>query len=218
MSAELNYLLVERPGTAAPEDFGWFCREHAFCTAALGAIFGWRFAIVRGGILIHTNSAVIRCLRKNGDEHVWCSLSSRPLIDLSANFFLFPRFPQLNDPVVQLGRNGDFDIKLIDEESASKNLNQDGCRLEYISGPTTSVSPSELVPWAAKELLQPDAMEIACRVALHTAGVLTGHAPSLIGTRLNQQECLHFLSNRIPNSTEILHRTLCGLSIDEMQS
>ena len=50
---EFNWLLTEPPfQTLDGLDFGWFCREHAFCTAVVSALLGVSCDVVRGDFLV----------------------------------------------------------------------------------------------------------------------------------------------------------------------
>src|SRR5580700_10468577 len=87
---ELNFLLTEAPRMLDGEyDFGWFCREHAFCTVVVGALTGISFKIVRGDFLIRTPSGFRIGSLGAASDHAWCKTDSIPVIDFSLHFRQF---------------------------------------------------------------------------------------------------------------------------------
>lgn len=113
---EFNFLLSEPPfRTNGGRDFGWFCREHAFCTQTVASLLGLPCKVVSGDFIVsvHENKRLSSIGEDGG--HSWCMSAATPVVDLSLHFREFGPGPQLAEPIVKLGRNGIFDVRLLPE-------------------------------------------------------------------------------------------------------
>jgi hypothetical protein len=205
---EFNWLLTEAPFQAdGGWDFGWYCREHAFCTAVLGALLGVSCEVVRGDFLVSAGGGVRFSSIGNTDDHAWCRTIDSPVLDLSLHFKQFGPWPQLAEPIVRLGRNGAFDIHILPESTtASTKLGSDGF-IGYIPRSVFHWSALELVSSPLVLLPTVEAAEISARVALHTFSVISRKRPSLAGV-LPQQEALAQLRLTFPDAFTELDQLL----------
>jgi hypothetical protein len=198
---ELNWLLTEPPfETPTGTDFGWYCREHAFCTVAVGSLLGLSMAIVRGDFLLRCNGYRL-CSIGSGDDHAWCATADAPILDASMNLHFLRMscpFGSLATPVRAAGRNGDFTIRFLPETTTSDDNIPNASLIGYI--------PRSSQPWSLPDLLshpqdvlpENEAIDIACRVSLHAFGVVAGTRPSVVG-RVDQPSGLQALRSEFPN-------------------
>jgi hypothetical protein len=192
---EFDFLLTEPPfRTSAGRDFGWYCREHAFCTQAVAALLGMACRVVNGDFIVSVRDHKRLSSLHENSGHSWCTAKATLVLDLSLHFREFGPGPQLAEPIVKLGRNGIFDIRVLPENTLVTAA-FDTSVIGYI--------PRETCTWRAVDLAESpslllpthEAAEISARVALHTFDVLSGAASSLIG-RVDQADAL-FLYARL---------------------
>jgi hypothetical protein len=143
---ELNFLLTEPPGLLDGEyDFGWFCREHAFCTVVIGGLTGIDFKIVRGDFLIRTPAGLRLCSIGTTSDHAWCRADSTPIVDFSLHFHQFPPGPQIAEPIIRLGRNGVFDVRILPADTEPFSDFDDAAFIGYIARDVFHKSAKEWV-------------------------------------------------------------------------
>ena len=205
---EFNWLLTEPPFQAAGGlDFGWFCREHAFCTTVVGALLGVPCEVVRGDFLVRAGGGVRLSSIGTTDDHAWCRTNDSPVLDLSLHFQQFGPGPQLVEPIVQLGRNGVFDIRILPESTTAMDTFGGDAVIGYIPRSVFHWSALELI--ASPQVLLPtaEASEISARVALHTFRVILRERQSLAGV-LPQFDALAQLRHTFPDAFTELHQLL----------
>lgn len=113
VAPELNHIYTVAPHMIDGYlDCGWSCREHAFHTAALGQVLGFRCQICLGEFVVHSPDVPLTSSGGNGDAHVWCQVNDISPVDLSMTFKLYGPGPQLDAPVMGTGRNGDYLVTL----------------------------------------------------------------------------------------------------------
>jgi hypothetical protein len=206
---EFNFLLTERPSRMANGfiDFGWYCREHAFCTLVVSALLGVACQAVRGDFIINTFDGFKLSSIGTDLDHAWCRSSTAPILDLSLNFKHFGQGPQLVKPIIQLGRNGIFDVRLLPDTTAvTTDFGQESV-IGYI--------PRTVFHWTAFDLISnplmliatEEAAAISARVALHAFHVLRGTQHSFIGLK-SQSESLVYLRRTFPDALLQLRQLL----------
>jgi hypothetical protein len=206
---ELNFLLTEPPFRIdGGRDFGWYCREHAFCTQTLAALFGLPCTVVNGDFIISVMGNKRLSSLNEDCGHSWCTCAATPVLDFSLHFREFGSGPQLAEPIVKLGRNGIFDVCVL-PANTSIGTAFDTSVIGYI--------PREICQWSAIDLVNapslllptPESAEISGRVVLHTFAVMNGTTPSLIGaadqaTLLAQLRATY--NEPLPTLTELLQQ------------
>lgn len=178
---EFNFLLSEPPfQTNGGRDFGWYCREHAFCTQAIAALLGMACRVVNGDFIVSVlgNKRLSSIHEDSG--HSWCTSAASPVLDLSLHFREFGPGPQLAEPIVKLGRNGIFDVRILPENTSVTTAFETSV-IGYIPRETCSWSVIDLVESPSLLLPTREAAEISARITLHTFDVLSGTASSLVG-------------------------------------
>jgi hypothetical protein len=206
---EFNFLLSEPPfRTSGGRDFGWYCREHAFCTQAIAALLGMPCRVVNGDFIVsvHGNKRLSSLHEDSG--HSWCTSSASSVIDLSLHFREFGPGPQLAEPIVKLGQNGIFDVRILPQNTSVLTAFETSV-IGYI--------PREICTWSASDLAEcpslllptREAAEISARVTLHTFDLLCSTAPSLIG-KFDQTEALASLREARPHPLPKLVRLLAS--------
>jgi hypothetical protein len=204
---EFNYLLTEPPfRTADGADFGWYCREHAFCTHAVAALLGMRCRIVSGDFIVSVQGNKRLSSIDTGSGHAWCTSRSSPVLDLSLHFREFGPGPQLTEPIVRLGRNGIFDVRILPLETRFDAL-FDTSIVGYIPRHEFKWTAVELADNPSHFLPTREAAEISARIAVHTFAVMSGERASLIGT-LNQADALAALRSTFPQPLGALRERL----------
>ena len=188
-------------------NFGWYCREHAFCTLTVSALLGFTCQVVRGDFIIRTFDGFKLSSIGTDLDHAWCHSSTAPVLDLSLNFQHFGQGPQLIQPIIQLGRNGIFDVRLLPATTAvTADFGQESV-IGYI--------PRTVFHWTAFDLVSNplmlidtnEAAAISARVALHTFHVLRGTQGSLVGL-MSQSESLVYLGRVFPDALSQLRQLL----------
>ena len=205
---EFNWLLTDPPfQVAGGLDFGWFCCEHAFCTAVVGALLGVSCEVVRGDFLVRTGGGVTLSSIGTNADHAWCRTADSPVLDLSLHFQQFGPWPQLVEPIVRLGRNGVFDVRLLPESTTASATFGSDAVVGYIPRSVFHWSALELVASPQVLLRTAEASEISARVALHTFRVISRERPSLADV-LPQHEALGQLRRTFPDALTELHQLL----------
>lgn len=207
IAPEFNFLLSEPPfRTNGGRDFGWYCREHAFCTQTVAAVLGMPCRVVSGDFIVSVQG--IKRLSSLGEDsgHAWCTSTAAPVLDLSLHFREFGVGPQLAEPIVRLGRNGIFDVRIL-PEGTSVTTAFNTSVIGYIPRETFTWSAVALAESPSLLLPTPEAADICARIALHTVDVLTGASTSLVGS-LDQAEALARLREARPDPLPELRRLL----------
>lgn len=203
---ELNFLLTEPPfRTNGDLDFGWYCREHAYCTVIVAALLGLACEIVRGDFIVRVAQSMRLSSIGTDSDHAWCTSAVTPVLDLSLHFKQFGPGPQLAEPIVRLGSNGIFDVRTLPEDTLPTATFDTDSVIGYI--------PRQIFAWNAIELIRSpslllpthEAAEISARVALHTFRVMCGSVHTLTGQQ--QGDALAHLRNIHPEPV----RDLCPL-------
>jgi hypothetical protein len=208
---EFNFLLSEAPfRTNGGRDFGWYCREHAFCTQAIAALLGMACRVVNGDFIVSVIGNKRLSSLHEDSGHSWCTSSTSPVLDLSLHFREFGPGPQLAEPIVQLGRNGIFDVRILPEDTSITTAFETSV-IGYISRETCTWSANDLVESPSLLLPTQEAAEISARVTLHTFDVLSGTVPSLIG-KFDQAEALASLREARPQPLPELVQLLASSS------
>ncbi len=201
---ESNYLLTDRPGDG---DFGWFCREHALITVFFCGAHGLDPRIVRGQIsLFDPPFRLTTTSTSVEDYHWWVTSASTPLIDLSVSTAFHPTRNKLPEPVLQPGHNGAFTVR----SPVSKDKHFAHC-----GAPCILYSPEVTLPHTAADLafdpclILPtiESAQIAARICIHIAGILTGKRRSYIGCR-TQPSALKQLREAFPDAISHLPKLL----------
>ena len=186
---EFNFLLSEPPFRInGGSDFGWYCREHAFCTQTIAALFGMACRVVNGDFIVSVLGNKRLSSLHEDSGHSWCTSSASPVLDLSLHFREFGPGPQLAEPIAKLGQNGIFDVRILPENTSVTTAFETSV-IGYIPRETCNWSVIDLVESPSLLLPTREAAEISARVTLHTFNVLSGTAPSLIG-KFDQTEAL----------------------------
>ena len=204
---EFNFLLSEPPfRTNGGRDFGWFCREHAFCTQTVAALLALPCRVVSGDFIISVQGH--KRLSSIGEDsgHSWCTSTPAPVLDLSLHFREFGPGPQLAEPIVKLGRNGIFDVRLLPETTLATTAFETSV-IGYIPRDTFTWTATDLAESPLLLLPTQEAAEISARVALHTFDVLSGTAPSLVGVS-EQLDALALLREARPDPLPELRELL----------
>lgn len=173
----------------------------------MAALLGLPCKVVSGDFIVSVQGT--KRLSSIGEDsgHSWCTSAATPVLDLSLHFREFGPGPQLAEPIVKLGRNGIFDVRLLPETTLATAA-FDTSVIGYIPRDTFTWTAADLV--ANPSLLMPtrEAAEISARIALHTFDVLSRTAPSRIGAS-NQPDALAWLRegrpNPLPELRELLH-------------
>jgi len=200
VAPELNFLLTEPP-FERPDglDFGWYCREHAFCTAVIAALRGLDYQVVLGDFLVDVPGMSRLTSLTTDVYHAWCSLDGTDVLDFSLHFrWLWDR-PQLAEPIWRFGRNGIFEILSL-PQSANPSEGLGVCpSVGYIQRQVIEASALDLLVDPQVLLVSSEAADISCRVALHAFNVLCGKDRALRRT-MSQAEGLARLSERHPDA------------------
>ena len=197
-ASEFNFLLTEPPFQSnGGRDFGWYCREHAFCTQAVAALLGMACRVVNGDFIVSVRGNKRLSSLHEDSGHSWCTCTATPVLDLSLHFRAFGPGPQLAEPIVKLGRNGIFDVRVL-PENTSLMIAFETSVIGYIPRETCKWSAIDLAESPSLLLPTPEAAEISARVALHTFDVLSGTASSLIG-KFDQADALASLRAARPD-------------------
>lgn len=179
---EFNFLLTEPPfRTKGGRDFGWYCREHAYCTQAVAALLGMACRVVNGDFIVSVCDNKRLSSLHEDSGHSWCTSNGTSVLDLSLHFREFGPGPQLAEPIVKLGRNGIFDVRVLSEDTLVTAA-FDTSVIGYIPRETCTWSALDLVQQPSLLLPTREAAEISARITLHTFAVMNGRAASLIGT------------------------------------
>ncbi len=210
---EFHFLLTESPFRSSEGlDFGWYCREHAFCTQTVAALFGLACNVVRGDIVISVRGNKRLSSIETDRGHTWCTSATTEVLDLSLNFQEFGAGPQLAEPVARLGRNGIFDVRVLPQDTSSAQPYETSV-IGYVPRETCTWSAVDLAESPSLLLPTQEAAEISARVALHTFDVLSGAAASLIGTS-DQADALSGLREARPAALVELRDLLCSRGRD----
>jgi hypothetical protein len=211
-AAEFNHLLTEAPFRINGElDFGWYCREHAFCTLVVSALLGMECRIMSGDILISVKGNKRLSSIGTDSGHSWCISKTTAPIDFSLHFREFGDGPQLVQPIVSLGQNGIFDVRFLPAEISPEAV-FDTSIIGYIPRQQFEWTATELVHEPTRLLPTREAAEISARVALHTFRVLSGEQVSLVAT-LDQAHALAHLRAMYPEPLNDLNKLLAGQGI-----
>lgn len=147
---EINWLYHEPPfqTTTGKTDSGWFCREHAFHTYFLCASLGQRVAIALGNFCIISPTAAVNISIDKPDTHAWCITDSICPLDLSISFVHMPDFGRLPEPIIGVGKNGDYRIRYFTDpnvfaESVKVEKNLGTC--SYLQHSLFPVNPEDLL-------------------------------------------------------------------------
>jgi len=206
---EFNWLLSAPPHWAADGfDYGWYCREHAYCTVVVGALLGLQCEVVRGDILVfHAPTQSRLSTLGAGAEHVYCRTMELPVLDLSLK--LQPLLPgvDLDKPIVRLGRHGSWRVRILPGKIQITADLGPGSVIGYIPRSIIHGSAREFVESPTKLVATEEAGEIASWVALHTAGVLAGQRRSLVGV-VHQKAALDQLASAFPDARNELLKAL----------
>jgi hypothetical protein len=197
IAPELNYLLTEPPKLEADGeyDLGWYCREHAFCIAVVGALLGFDFKIVRGDFLIRTASGFRLGSIGASHDHAWCQADAIPVIDFSLHFRLFPPGPQIAEPIIRLGRNGSFDVRILPQATKPFVDFGEDAVIGYIARQVFHKSARDWLSSPLPFLVHTEAVLISKRIALHLFHLVTGKSGALAGT-MPQREALAYLRRK----------------------
>ncbi len=208
---EFNFLLSEPPfRTNGGRDFGWYCREHAFCTQTIAALLGMVCRVVNGDFIVSVLGNKRLSSLHEDSGHSWCTSSTSPVLDLSLHFREFGPGPQLAQPIVKLGRNGIFDVRILPQNTSVMTAFETSV-IGYIPRETCTWSAIDLVESPSLLLPTREAADISARVTLHTFDVLAGTAGSLIG-KFDQIEALASLREARPQPLPELVRLLASPS------
>ena len=190
---ELNFLLTEPPRLGDGEyDFGWYCREHAFCTAVLGALLGISCQIVCGDFLIRTIDGFRLGSVGAAHDHSWCRTDTTPVLDLSLHFRQFGPGPQIAEPIIRLGRNGIFDVRILPVTTEPFMEFGNDAFIGYIPRKILHETAVDWVHSPLPFLRTGESAAISTRIALHVFRVLSGERDSLVG-RMTQFDALAYL-------------------------
>jgi hypothetical protein len=205
---ELNFLLTERPRLIDGEyDLGWYCREHAFCTVIISALLGMVCHIVRGDFLIRTKHGFRLGSIGAAHDHAWCQTDDTPVLDLSLHFRRFGSGPQIAEPIVQLGRNGVFDVRVLPATTEPFSDFGDDAIIGYIPRTVFQETASQWLDSPLPFLRSAESSAIAIRIALHVFDVVTGTSRSLAGT-MTQLDGLSYLRQKFPDAVANLRELL----------
>jgi hypothetical protein len=205
---ELNFLLTEPPSLVDGEyDFGWFCREHAFCTVVIGALTGIKFKIVRGDFLIRTAAGFRLSSLGAASDHAWCQTDSTPITDFSLHFRQFPPGPQIADPIIQLGCNGVFDVRILPATTDPFSDFGNETFIGYIPRDVFHKSAREWIDAPLPFLRYDESAAISMRVALHIFSFVSGKSQPLAGT-MTQLAALKHLRQTYQDARHDLQKLL----------
>ena len=220
---ELNWLYHEPPfqTTTGKTDSGWFCREHAFHTYFLCASLGQRAAIALGNFCIISPTAKVNISIDKLDTHAWCITDSICPLDLSISFAHTPEFGMLPNPIIGVGKNGDYNIRYYKDPNAFADSIQNENNLgtcSYLQHSLFPVKPEALMrnPFSfllpgrrAGSMTWGDlyGLDIYAKISLHIYKIATGQAQSLSceakGGKPVEWICSHY-SAAIPKMMNIL--------------
>lgn len=212
LAPELNFLLTMPPfeTPSGGYDFGWFCREHAFCVLVIGKLCGLQCKIVRGDFLINFPDGDVLLSIETNTDHAWCRTNTTPVLDFSLHFHMFQKasqVPDLASPITGLGQNGAFSVCLL---PANTNLHYYQSSIPYIGYIERTV-----YDWTALNLIQnpslllttKEAEQICLAVSLHGFHVIQGLIPPLKGT-ITQSDAIKKIRSTYANPVKELRRLL----------
>ncbi len=186
---ELNFLLTEAP-RLQDEDWGWYCREHAVGTVIIAALLGVTCQVVRGDFIVRLPGFRLSSIGAAYD-HAWCCCAEAQILDLSLHFRAFGPWPQLAEPIVRLGRNGIFDVRILSPDTKAGDGFGDQVLIGYIP---REVFREAAIDWIASPLpflRNAESSAITMRVALHVFRVVTGQSTSLVGKMSQMHALVH---------------------------
>jgi len=207
LAPELNFLLTEPPfDTEAGLDFGWFCKEHSFCTFIVSALLKKRVVIVRGDIFIFSENTFGQFLTTmtTSDDHSWCKTSNSKILDLSVSLDCFEGYPKLDKPIFNPGfQNKPYKIKFIPN---SFDINADHGDKPFI-GYTEKI----IVHHTTKELIMnpllflhtTESYYICLSICVHCYYLIVGEEKSIINS-ISQAEAIGSICNKYCNPAEHL--------------
>ncbi len=206
ITPELNHLLSTRPFYVnGGVDFGWFCREHAFCTVVILGLRQIPCEIVRGGIVITFQGKGLST-EATGDEHYWCQSVDIPVLDLSIQLDEFFPGSGFRPPIVGLRPNGSFNVQLLSGPASAEAFDADR-EIVYIGRNKMAVSALDLLSSPTGFLRTKESFDMSCRIALHAHYLLLGRREAF-QTRYSQKGALRELRNSFPEAHEQLTHEL----------
>ena len=104
-------------------------------------------------------------------------------------------------PVKATGKNGDFTIRFLPETTVPNSDIADTCLIGYIPRSSQQCTVASLLGRPADLLPTDEAVDISCRVCLHTFGVMAGTRPALV-KRVRQDSALAALREEFPNARQ----------------
>ena len=191
IAPEANHVLTEPPGfQKCPDDFGWFCREHAFITSVFCQAFGHPVNIIRGDVSIKISSDQSFTTRhtRSDRKHWWCSGAISPILDLSLNLTYFPSEVLLAHRVIDIGANGQFTI-IVDANLSAHDVCHTTPHIIYTPIETEKFTAFDLAFDPIKFLRETDSVEITSRLCVHLAEMFHGESEPYIN-RLPQARAL----------------------------
>jgi hypothetical protein len=210
---ELNYLLLDEPGERdGGLDLGWYCREHAFCTAFLGGLLGMPCQVVRGDVLIVVPGRDRLSSIGDASDHAWCATTRVPVLDLSLSFQYFWMDPRTAGAVCGLGMNGDFDIRILPADTGHDAEVGTSPVVGYIPRRAVQRTPRALIAKPLSVLRNKTSADLSAAVALHVYFILSGTAQPLAGT-MEQRSALELLLKRYSNPFDGLRALVVKLGL-----
>ena len=219
VAPELNHLYVDPPSEgAAGFDAGWHGREHALHTYFVALLFGAEAGLCQGDFAIISQFLPPITSMEREPKHGWCVVNGVAPVDLSLTFQHFNQAPQLRNPLVGEGRNGDWQVHYAEDETALDEGIQDQNEILFIEKETATAAATELIDNPYLYLPPPNAQEIdrwqmvygggiCAKISLHCYRCANGEAKS-VRQKLNREEAVKWIHEQYADAEETLRTKL----------
>ena len=211
VAPELNHLYTTPPAeTPAGVDCGWHGREHALHTFFVARMFGAQTELCVGDFAILSRFLPPLTTMERDLDHAWCIINGVAPVDLSMTFALLNQSPQLRNPIVGEGRNGDWDVQYSEDESPMDDSFSNRNEIIFVE--------QEIVGHTAAELLEnpilfvpappaPASPDLYAAITLHCFECAAGRTKN-VRHRLSRPDALAWISANYPDAAARIREKL----------
>lgn len=194
---ELNFLLTVPPFIFDGDlddgglDYGWYCREHAFCAYMLGTFLKIDPHIIGGDVVVDAPGEQRLATHGTSPGHFWCSTRLTPILDLSLALRYHRMDPQLAGPVRGAGINGEFDIGVVpldfDPDAIIDNPDRRPM-VGYLPRRSFCCSTRDLICMPTILFDHDQAHDISLCISIHLINLVQGAADSFLSGETHSEE------------------------------
>jgi len=216
---ELNFLYTEKPGwREGGNDFGWFCREHAYHTYFLCRMLAGDAEIVRGHVSLHAadGEEVLSSFGEDSD-HAWVRVRDVCPVDLSFTLEYFDVDLPSIDLVYGRGQRGGYFVTYeTGQRDNKRNVPPDLHHLRYAEHEVVSVTPESLLidpfnllkPGKRGGLAAELGNDIFDRITYHLYRVAIGEIDPFRAYVRPWQQAMKRIKAKNPDASQLVRRLL----------